>query len=231
MKELWLGFEYQFYTNLLCFVTAVLSSTVTFLRRPSSNNLFVFRYYFLAYSFLTLISYISFFKFSDDWDYIIDRIHLNGDILFTVFEFYVFSNYIRTYIPSSIHNLNSAFFYISAASLYLFPILSGSYMTGPNLIILFCIQAVSLLIICAYYFINTFKKVQIVNLLTEPSFWIVTGLTFFMLSTLPFSLISASLIKKDWNLFVYLFSIFYIFYTILFIMILKGYLCKPVIAK
>ena len=124
----------------------------------------------------------------------------------------------------------STAFYLSTTILFIFYTMTKHHLVVLSLTNLFTIQAVSLLIICISYYIKIFKDAPDLILLNEPSFWIITGLTFFMLSTLPFSLISPYLIRNT-VLYRNLFSIFFIFYCILFLMIIRAFLCRQVLAK
>lgn len=90
----------------------------------------------------------------------------------------------------------------------------------------YTIESLILLFPCFVYFYELFKKPPTLNLKTEPSFWIVTGWSFFATCTLPYSLLENYLRKSHSNLMTELYSVFYIFYILLFIMIIKAYSCK-----
>ena len=90
--------------------------------------------------------------------------------------------------------------------------------------ILWEFQAIVLLIPCVIYFVEIFRSTNI-NLIKEPSFWIITGLSFFMLSTLPVSFLFYYIVDNHELTYV-LSSIFNLFYILLFIMITRGHLCK-----
>lgn len=89
-------------------------------------------------------------------------------------------------------------------------------------------EAIILLIPCVMYFIELFRTPSSSNLKFNPSFWIVSGLFFFLICTLPYSLVENYLRKKHLSLLASFYSLFYIFYIIFFLMITKAYLCKPV---
>ena len=88
-------------------------------------------------------------------------------------------------------------------------------------------EGVILLMICLFYFIDFFKKPPNLNLNNEPVFWVSTGLLFFLTCTLPYSLLENYIRKKFPDLILTSYSIFYIFYILLFLMIIRAYLCKP----
>lgn len=100
-----------------------------------------------------------------------------------------------------------------------------------SIYILFTIQAIGLIIGSIFYYIDIFRSPSVSNLKKQPLFLTIMGISFFMLCTLPYSIAVNSL--KESNPFItqYLFSIFYIFYCFLFLMIIKALLCKPVIGR
>lgn len=93
--------------------------------------------------------------------------------------------------------------------------------------IVYTLEAIILLFLCSYYFYELFKKLPVLNLKNEPVFWVSTGLMFFMACTLPYSFLE-NYIRKNFPQFTFSsYAIFYIFYTLFFIMIIRAYLCKP----
>lgn len=91
----------------------------------------------------------------------------------------------------------------------------------------YTIEAIVLMGSCCFYFFELFKNFPFKNIKKEPSFWIATGLLFFLACTLPYSLIENYLRKNYYDLMLNFYSIFYIFYILLFCMIIKSYLCQP----
>ncbi len=87
-------------------------------------------------------------------------------------------------------------------------------------------EGVILLLLCLSYFIELFKKPPILKLKNEPAFWVSTGLLFFLACTLPFSLLENYIREQHSNLLFWTYPIFYIFYILLFLMIIRAYLCK-----
>ena len=91
---------------------------------------------------------------------------------------------------------------------------------------IFTIQAFILCVACIFYYKDLFKTEPKLDLTRQPSFWAVTGLAFFMLCTFPFSIWGLYLVKANRELYNQLYSLFNIFYCILFLMIIKAYFCK-----
>lgn len=91
----------------------------------------------------------------------------------------------------------------------------------------YTIESLILLIPCFVYFYELFKRPPTLNLKQEPSFWIVSGLSFFVTCTLPYSLLENYLRENYLYLMTTLYSVFYIFYILLLLMIIKAYTCNP----
>lgn len=92
----------------------------------------------------------------------------------------------------------------------------------------YTVESLILLIPCFVYFYELFNKPPVLNLKNEPSFWIVVGWSFFATCTLPYSLLENYLRKSYSNLMTQFYSVFYIFYTLLLITIIRAYLCKKI---
>lgn len=90
----------------------------------------------------------------------------------------------------------------------------------------YTLEAIILLGGCGFYFIEVFKDFPFSNIKTEPSFWVATGLLFFLSCTLPYSLIENYLRKAQYQLMLNFYSVFYLFYILLFSLIIKAYLCQ-----
>jgi hypothetical protein len=224
-------FRDNYYTDLACLFIAFIGIIVS-LRITNASKIKMFRYYFLAFLFLRVFSYFAHYSYytQNKLSPIFSRASIYLDYFFTVFEFSIFAGYIYNFSYKKIVLYTSTAFYLSTTILFIFYTMTKHHLVVLSLTNLFTIQAVSLLIICISYYIKIFKDAPDLILLNEPSFWIITGLTFFMLSTLPFSLISPYLIRNT-VLYRNLFSIFFIFYCILFLMIIRAFLCRQVLAK
>jgi hypothetical protein len=91
------------------------------------------------------------------------------------------------------------------------------------------VEALYILLPCFSYFIQLFKTPPILQLTNEPSFWVTSGLTIFFLLSLPMFYISKHF-ETD-NLSVISNSSIYFGYTLVFLFILRAYLCKPKVTR
>lgn len=98
-----------------------------------------------------------------------------------------------------------------------------SFNTQPHL--LFIPQAIFILVPTFYYFFHLLKKPGILDLKHEPSFWIATGLMLYFGCTLPLFL-STGILDYSNSFQHSTFTINYICYGLLFLLLVKAYLCK-----
>ncbi len=85
-----------------------------------------------------------------------------------------------------------------------------------------------LLLPCLVYFYESFNlKINFIKPLKEiPSFWVSTGLFFYITVSLPLLLIGNNLISYNLNIFDIMFSLHYLSLSILFICLSKAFSCK-----
>lgn len=164
------------------------------------------------------------FRYDEYIDYLFTLVEL---LIFSIFFYNILNN---TILKKLIQVITLAFILFAIVS-----ILTNKYFyyaisqQARNRI--YTIEAIVLIFYCVFYYIGLFKKSIYPDLINEPSFWIVTGISFFMICTLPYSLMEIYLLKNFKLIGYQLYSIFYVFYILLFIMIIKGFYCKPNLAK
>ena len=192
-------------------------------RKHQSTHIFF--YYFIAFFILGIIFQIRSLFPDAHFNYVLLVASCFGDYAFTMLEFLIFFVFFKKVLSDVLYQK------IVAVICLLFMLLGGvlliyeTYANGmPGLkstFFLFNVQAICLLIPCIFYYVEVFKSTHTLNLVQEPPFWIVTGLSFFLISTLTPSLFINYL--PDLAI---IFTLFYIFYSLLFLMIIKGHLCK-----
>lgn len=153
------------------------------------------------------------------------------DYSFTIVEMVTFSFFYYQLIGSLIVKkliiiLNIVF---CLFCIYMFFMDQGFYQSMSQVIQseVYAVEAVILLIVCLFFFIEMFTKPPYIDLKNEPIFWISTGLLFFLTCTLPYSLLESHISRNIPSFYPPSYSIFYIFYIFLFLMIIRAYLCKP----
>ena len=225
MDELIKYFSHSYYTEIISYLVALIAFVLFSLEK---SNFKFFKFYFLVYLLISLLIYIvayyQFDKTSTGKSVLIIRHHL--DFFFTIFEYFVFANYLKAYVNKSVYKIARIIIILSSASIYIKIIKSETFINDKALFIFFTIQSIVLLLLCISYYIHMFVNQKNLVINNKSSFWITTGITFFLLCTLPFSLSASFLYDTDYILFQNLYSIYYIFYIILFIMIVIGLKCE-----
>lgn len=222
-------FGNEYYIEL---VSAVLATICIFLPiRRGHQYLRYLKIYFGAYLILLAVCCYSyyFFYYSKQFWRPVSRFKNSVDFSFTLLEFLVFYLCLKKFLNSFLSRGVSLLFFICSGIILLCSLVDSGYITPECLYSLFTLQAISILLLCINYFYIIFKFNQGVQLINEPTFWIATGLTFFCVCTLPFSVITKHLSSSDVPLLMELFPIFHVFYVLLFLMALKAFLCKEIV--
>jgi len=222
-------YDKQFYTDLILFCALLVT---IFVSRKNKNRFRILKYFpIYAISFLvgivvnrlSTINHVPnrLFPFATYFDF-----------FFTLLELLIFSHFYHQLIKNRIvkklivvTNLLFVFFFI-----YMGVGDKNFYDKGiseSTQSIVYTVEAIILLLLCSFYFFELFKKLPVADLKNEPVFWVSTGLFFFLVCTLPYSLMENYIDKYYPNMSFTLYSLFYVFYILLFIMIIRAYLCKP----
>ncbi len=153
------------------------------------------------------------------------------DFAVSVIEFFVFSNYLSSIYSN--RTTQSKYRTISKTVSILFIILFA-YSTYSHiwnhywpLHLVYCLESIILIIGCITYFHQIYMHPPQHRLKSSSHFWIVTGLVFYLICTIPITIASPYLVEKQHTLYLNLFSLIYIFYIILFSTIIRAFLCKP----
>lgn len=96
---------------------------------------------------------------------------------------------------------------------------------------LYTTQVFFLLIPVFFYFKNIYKTSGVTDISKEPSFWISTGIAFFLLCTMSLSVLETFFIDHRPDLKRKLYPIYFTFYLLMFFMFLRAYWCKPTTVK
>ncbi len=89
----------------------------------------------------------------------------------------------------------------------------------------FVFESLCLIIPCLLYFFELFTLPKII-LQQHPSFWIVTGILFYASCSIPIFLLNDYINKNIPECYNIIFSLNYILYSILFLLFIKGYICR-----
>jgi hypothetical protein len=228
VKHLLVYLGSSYYTYVLSDIAALLGIIVFVAKNNKNHPVYVFVYYLMGYFLLGLLFFISaLFPTSKA----LRQAATFCDYIFTLFEFLIFVSFFIKILQNAgykklIKILRFLFMNVGAF-LFIYDICSFARIKVNATFFLFTFEAIILLIPCLLYYLEIFQSKPTLNLLQNASFWVVTGLFFFMISTLPYSILIKKIYETSWLIYSHLFSLFYIFYIILFFMITRAYLCKP----
>jgi hypothetical protein len=89
------------------------------------------------------------------------------------------------------------------------------------------IEFLFLLLPCFTYFYELFKNDPVVNLYHRPSFWIVTGIFFYAIISIPYYLIDCFFVNNQYEYrYILDLVLYYIPFAINFIFLTRAFLCK-----
>jgi len=232
MQALFKYWEEQFYTVILRDITLLITLLVAFKNRKKFKILrFIpfYTFFFLLVSFSVASAAIG--KSLNFHPNFLSGLEDYIDYSFTLVEMIIFSHF---YYQMSNRKALKKIIFITSVIFSLFFVYMATrdeaFSTGisrSTQSIVYTVEGIILLMICCYYFIDLFRKMPFVDLKNEPVFWISSGLLFFMACTLPYSLLENYIASSYPATWLTSYSIFHVFYILLFLMIIRAYLCKP----
>lgn len=204
---------------------------VFLLRKNKKQATQIFLYYFIGYVILSFVFSASAVVVNKPTRTVLMKVDRFTDYIFTLLEFLVFFLFFKKILERALHRkvlkIAAFVFLLTGVTLFIYDTYSSGLPQLQSVHLLFNLQMISLLVPCLLYYVEIFRIKPTLDLFHEPSFWVTTGLSFFMICTFPLSLSTDYLYKTNEILYRNLFSLFYIFYILLFLMIIRGHLCKP----
>lgn len=230
INRLFYYWSLSYYTSPVATLMALAGFITLLIKRKTKTPTQIFVYYFAAYVILSLIYSVTALFNTHSLHHIVLKIEQFADFCFTLFEFLIFYIFFQDTLKTNIHKrilsiVGFTFFIIGISLLICLAVLFDAAQSWP-VHFLYNLQAVSLLIPCAFYYTEIFQLKPNLHLEQEPSFWVVTGLSFVLICTFPLSLSINYLYQTNKIVYSNLYSIFFIFYFLLFLMIIRGHLCK-----
>lgn len=232
MEHLIRNWQNQFYLSTLQDVVLIIALFVSIKNRKKFTILRYLPFYtfcLLAAS-LSMASYYFakdenfylnfFFGFPEYVDYFFTLIELT---IFSHFYFQLIENIIVRKVIITLNLFFIIFFiYMAVTDKNFYQFISETTQSK-----VYTVESIILLFVSSFYFIELFKKLPFITLKNQPVFWVSTGVFFFMVCTLPYSLLENYIRKNYPSALMTSYTIFHVFYTLLFLMIIRAYLCKP----
>lgn len=227
MKEFLDHLKISFYSGLLLSITLIIALFISIRNRKKFNVLKFFPIYITGLFFASLTIFKKRVPIISSLSGLLHYI----DYFFTLLELLIFSNFYTQIIKSPIIRKSILTINILFLPFFVYMALTDKdfyWSVSENTqTIVYSVEGVILLYFSCAYFFDLFNKVPVLILKEDPAFWISTGLLFFSACTLPYSLLENYILKYHHIYANMSYSIFYIFYILLFLMIIRAYLCKP----
>jgi hypothetical protein len=156
---------------------------------------------------------------------IIINISLNT---FLVIEFVLFTNFILQVLLSRTRRIITRVL----AGIFLLILLDAWALPHDHMFFflkmiseLFVLESLFLIIPCLFYFYELFKFPKLLPLKKDPNLWVVTGILFLSVASLPLFLVIVLLLKMNGN-FELVYSLNYLLYILLFALLILASLCE-----
>lgn len=221
-------FALSHYLNgvMTLFTVAALIIGIIYYKRH--RNLRILTWY-IAFSLFQDMS--TFYAFPDrhPGNFRVDQMYITS-IGFMLFEFIACSLFILRCIRSPqrrrIIKINALLFFgiIIANAALTFPDFGRLYDTYTTYYLL--PESFFLVIPCLIYFYELFLTRNLRPLTDQPAFWIITGILFLNACEIPL-LVTSNLLKEITHYYNEAFSLNYILYVLLFILLMRAFLCPP----
>ena len=216
-------FSEYYFTNLLLLFISTLFLWYGIINDAKLKKYRVFYFYAcMSISQTILASYINLFQSGNkEFAFVIQ-----GSInIFTILEFLIFYYFLIKRIRSVfIKRLMRLFIFLFIFITAYFWGFTNEFFQNPARLTV--IESFLIIFSCLFYFYELFKYPLIKNLLSEPSFWMVTGMLFLFSSIVPLFLIHDYIAKNFSILYDNLYSINFIAYSLLFVLFIIGFRCQ-----
>lgn len=216
----------NFYSSVLMILVTVAALVISIRYYSRHRNLRIFTYY-IAFSLLqstTDIFALLFVPAHGKPTRIFPLVlALTTGLAFMLFEFIICNLFILHYITSP---LRRRIIRINALGYFVLLILTFTLASKYIHILPYSsllLESVFLVPPCLFYFYELFQTVNLQPLKEQPSFWVITGILFLNASSIPLQLTEHFLGSYSEAAY----TLNYILYIVLFILLIKAYLCTP----
>jgi len=220
-----------FITEMLLVAVLIISLIISIKRRKKIKELRFFPFYLGYFLFVFLCGDICYFiAFKYDQKPIALAITSYTDYSSTLIEIIIFLHFFYSIIYNDIVKKTVPIIAVCFCALFFWALLSDSFfpdgITESTQSRVYTIEAAILMSYSTYCLIEIIRNKVHGNRRLGPNFWISVGYFLFASGTLPYSIIEPLLRKKYPFLSTELYSLFYLFYIVLFFFIVKAYLAK-----
>lgn len=231
MRDIIQIWKNNFFSQLILDIILPITLFITISNRKQFSQLKFFPYYLGAFNILMLNGYIYYLLKNTEYSIFFISIDRAGNYIVSLIEFFTFSHFLYHSSKSSQSKKSIKLIgFISFFSFLFFCIPISIYSKPTAMYFLnnfYVVESVFLLAMSCFYFVDLFWFKPVFNPREAPDFWIFTGLIFYIIGTLPVTIINNYFYAADRSLYENFFCVIYLLYALLFLMIIKAYTCKP----
>jgi len=224
-----LDLEKRFYIELIMWIVELLAIIlgIIYVRQQTLGKLFLL-YLVVDFIILNIGIYLQYFFKKT----ILTSSFINyTNTLISLIELFIYYHYFKIVIENQKTKvlLNTlSIVYISI--IFLFVTNNFKFVSHNLAYLSYSISAIGfafLLFPCALYFFELMNKNSVESLLEKPSFWIVTGVFFYSIISIPYYLLDNLLNTNRSTYRIMLSAIFFYFpFTLNFVFLIKAFLCR-----
>lgn len=201
---------------------------ILYARKDKLNKFFLF---YVLFEFIIQVSDNIIFSINDHHLTILTQFQNITNILIAITELLVYNYFFLKFFQNRKYSIllkSFSILYIFLSAIYIiFEITHHSLLAFYWGNLLGGLEFILLIAPCLLYYRQLFRGEFSITLTQRPSFWIVTGMFFFAVISIPFYLLNAYIAKANeeyWHLTLAL--LYYPPFTINFIFLIKAFSCK-----
>ncbi len=213
---------------MLCAEFTALIIGLVYVRKDKAGQLFIA---YIAFDFCILLADLFFMSNTSTTKKFNSDFISTTNTLVAFVELLVYFHYFRKILKGDkIKNILTGLTLIFSAIIIVFLTTRFSFVTNRYNYISYMagtIEFIFLLFPCIFYFLQLFKTNSLLPLTHRPSYWIVTGIFFYSLVSIPYYLLNKYFINIQYesrHIFDAVF--YYIPFAVNFIFLIKAFLCK-----
>jgi hypothetical protein len=220
-----------FISEMILMVVLITALIISVKKRKKITLLRFFPFYLGYFLFVFICGDISYFlAFNFDQKPLAFAITSYTDYSSTLIELLVFLQFVKTVNSNQIVKQMLLITIVFFIIYFVFELQSDRFfpsgISEKTQSRIYTLEAIIILNFSSFSLIKIFKNTSLTKNGIGVEFWIIVGYFLFAVCTLPYSIIEPWLRRKYSYLYVELYSLFYIFYTILFCFIIKAYVTK-----
>jgi len=213
----------KYYVPVFLLVICLTTSVIVFRKKQRFAILKWFPFYMLISAIQMIISFICAIYLTPR-AFVINNYSI---FLFVIIELYIFYNLTLQLLNNEIFKRSMR---IIQYLFLFFTVYSWTQIDFSESISrsFYIIDSVCMIIACLFYFFEIFTLAPSTKLSNQPSFWVMIGFSFLSICTLPFYTLENFLFENLPDVYNKVCTLSYVFYSLLFILIAKAFLCQPI---